>query len=116
MEPAIPGTVEHLFRHESGRMVAILTRWLGTHQVDIAEDLVQQTLVRALEVWKLKGVPERPAAWLMRVARNAAIDHQRRSGRLVSASALGVESPGLSDVSGSAELVPGEVVQIILRF
>lgn len=43
-------------------------------RLDLAEDVVQETLCRALEIWPVHGVPENPSAWLMRVARNRAID------------------------------------------
>src|SRR3954471_9706742 len=69
---------EHLFRHESGRLVAALTRIFGVHNLALAEDVVQDAFCRALEVWKVRGVPENPAAWLMAVARNRALDVVRR--------------------------------------
>jgi RNA polymerase sigma factor (sigma-70 family) len=69
---------DHLFRHEAGRMVAALTRVFGLHNLELAEDVVQDAFCRALEVWKLRGVPDNPSAWLMRTARNRAIDVLRR--------------------------------------
>lgn len=69
---------EHLFRHETGRMVATLTRIFGTHNLALAEDVVQDAFCRAFEVWKLRGVPQNPSAWLMATAKNRAIDALRR--------------------------------------
>ena len=69
---------EHLFRRESGRLVAALTRIFGVHNLALAEDVVQDAFCRALEVWKVRGVPENPAAWLMAVARHRALDVVRR--------------------------------------
>ena len=69
---------EHLFRRESGRIVATLTRIFGMHNVALAEDVVQDAFCRALEVWKLRGVPENPSAWLMATAKNRALDVLRR--------------------------------------
>jgi RNA polymerase sigma factor (sigma-70 family) len=69
---------EHLFRHESGRMVAALTRIFGVHNLALAEDVVQDAFCRALEVWKIRGIPENPSAWLMTTARNRALDVLRR--------------------------------------
>src|SRR5215469_11324099 len=69
---------EHLFRHEAGRMVATLTRIFGTHNIALAEDVVQDAFCRAFEVWKVRGVPENPSAWLMATAKNRAIDAFRR--------------------------------------
>lgn len=59
-------------------MVATLVRILGLRNVDIAEDVVQDALLRALEVWKYHGVPENPSAWLFQAARNRAVDVLRR--------------------------------------
>ncbi len=61
---------EHLFRREAGRLVAALTRLFGVHNLALAEDVVQDALCRALEVWKFRGMPENPAAWLMATAKN----------------------------------------------
>jgi RNA polymerase sigma-70 factor (ECF subfamily) len=59
-------------------MVATLTRIFGTHNLALAEDVVQDTFCRAFEVWKIRGVPENPSAWLMATAKNRAIDALRR--------------------------------------
>ena len=72
---------DHLFRHESGRMVAALTRIFGIHNLALAEDVVQDAFCRAVEVWKYRGVPENPSAWLMATAKNRAIDVLRRERR-----------------------------------
>jgi RNA polymerase sigma-70 factor (ECF subfamily) len=74
----ISRTVEHLFRHESGKMVATLTRIFGMEHLNLAEDVVQEALVRALQTWPFYGVPENPAAWIMRTSRNLALDVVRR--------------------------------------
>jgi RNA polymerase sigma factor (sigma-70 family) len=69
---------DHLFRREAGRMVAALTRLFGVHNLALAEDVVQDAFCRALDVWKFRGVPDNPAAWLMATAKNRAIDVLRR--------------------------------------
>ncbi len=69
---------DHLFRQEAGRMVATLTRIFGVQNLALAEDVVQDAFCRALEVWKLRGVPENPSAWLMATAKNRALDVLRR--------------------------------------
>ena len=68
----------HLFRREAGRMVAALTRIFGVHNLALAEDVVQDALCRALETWKVRGVPDNPSAWLMTTAKNRALDIVRR--------------------------------------
>jgi RNA polymerase sigma-70 factor (ECF subfamily) len=59
-------------------MVAYLSRIFGMGRLELAEDVVQDALCKALEAWSLHGLPENPSAWLMRVARNRAIDLVRR--------------------------------------
>jgi len=55
-------------------MVAALTRIFGVHNLPLAEDVVQHAFLRAFEVWKLRGVPENPSAWLMATAKHRALD------------------------------------------
>lgn len=69
---------DHLFRRDAGRMVATLTRIFGVHNLALVEDVVQDAFCRALEVWKFRGVPENPSAWLMATAKNRALDVLRR--------------------------------------
>jgi RNA polymerase sigma factor (sigma-70 family) len=59
-------------------MIAALIRIFGVHNLALAEDVVQDALCRALEVWKQRGVPDNPAAWLMTTAKNRALDVLRR--------------------------------------
>lgn len=73
--------IEHLFRRSSGRLVAALTRVLGSEHLSLAEDAVQDALVSALRQWSIHGEPDDPEAWLYRVARNRAIDHLRRDAK-----------------------------------
>lgn len=73
--------IDHLFRHESGKMVAVLSRLLGMQQLETAHDIVQDTLLQAMSTWSYKGLPDNPAAWLMKAAKNKAIDYLRRQKR-----------------------------------
>jgi RNA polymerase sigma-70 factor (ECF subfamily) len=70
---------DHLFRHESGKMVAILTKIFGIENLELSEDVVQETFISAVQSWGLKGLPDNPSAWLMQVARNKAIDALRKN-------------------------------------
>lgn len=70
--------LEHLFRRQAGRISAYLARVLGPAHLDLAEEAVQEAMLRALQTWPDKGPPENPAAWLFRVAQNAALDAIRR--------------------------------------
>ena len=69
---------EHFFRHEFGRIVATLTRLFGVRNLALAEDVTQDAFCRAMETWKLRGLPENPSAWLMATAKNRALDILRR--------------------------------------
>jgi RNA polymerase sigma-70 factor (ECF subfamily) len=69
---------EHFFRHESGRLVAAVTRLFGVHNLALAEDVTQHAFCRALEVWKVRGIPENPSAWLLATAKHRALDLLRR--------------------------------------
>lgn len=71
-------TVDHLFRLESGKMVSVLTRLFGFSNIEQAEDIVQDTIMKALEIWKWGKIPDNPQAWLYKTARNKAIDIIRR--------------------------------------
>jgi RNA polymerase sigma factor (sigma-70 family) len=68
--------VEAVYRIESARLIAGLTRIV--RDVGLAEDLAQDALVKALELWPQSGVPDNPGAWLMAAAKNRAIDVVRR--------------------------------------
>src|SRR5262245_40924345 len=74
----IPGLTEHLFRHEAGKLVSILTGIFGTARLQLAEDVVQEALIRALQTWPYYGIPKNPAAWLTQTAKNLALDLIRR--------------------------------------
>ncbi len=79
MGPSIHKTVDHLFRHESGRMIAVLSKLLGLQQLHMAQDIVQDTLLQAMTTWPFSGLPDNPAGWLHRVARNKAVDVLRKA-------------------------------------
>ena len=68
-----------VFREEAGRLVGALVRILGNFEV--AEEVVQDALLAALERWPIEGIPARPGAWLMTVARHRALDQLRRDAR-----------------------------------
>jgi RNA polymerase sigma-70 factor (ECF subfamily) len=95
--------VEHLFRRQAGRMVAHLTRLLGPAHLDLAEEAVQETMLRALQTWPYQGIPENAPAWLFRVAHNAAIDGIRRR-RLTA----GKEQQAVADLARSAARIDAD--------
>ncbi|TMC80408.1 MAG: sigma-70 family RNA polymerase sigma factor [Chloroflexi bacterium] len=78
--------VAAVFREEAGRLTAALVRVLGNF--DVAEEVVQDSLVAALEKWPENGIPDNPGAWLMTTARRRAIDILRRDRRYAEKVAL----------------------------
>ncbi|MEM7314710.1 MAG: sigma-70 family RNA polymerase sigma factor, partial [Planctomycetota bacterium] len=70
--------VEHFFRHESANLVAVLTRAFGIARLDLVEDMVQSAMIEAMQTWRHRGIPDNPAGWIHRVARNRILDALRR--------------------------------------
>ena len=68
--------IERFFRDAYGRAVSVLVRVCG--DIDVAEEVVQDALVAALERWPASGIPPSPAGWIITTARNRAIDRFRR--------------------------------------
>jgi RNA polymerase sigma factor (sigma-70 family) len=83
MQQGTPGeahtTLGTVFREEAGKLVGALVRILGNFEV--AEEIVQDALLVALERWPIEGIPSQPGAWLLTVARRRAIDQLRREAR-----------------------------------
>ena len=79
--PDVDATLDLLFRRRSGQLTATLTRILGIDQLDLVEEVVQDAFVQALRRWPSMGVPDNAGAWVLRVAKNRAIDVLRRQGR-----------------------------------
>jgi len=94
----------HLFRENSGKMAAVLSRMFGLHQIDLILDVVQDTFEAALTKWRFAGIPDNPSGWLMQVAKNKAINTFKRAHKTqglppayeATAAAL-TEEPELSD-------------------
>ena len=70
--------VEHFFRHEYANLVSVLTRAFSFSRINMVEDMVSSAIVEAMDSWKQKGIPDSPAAWIHRVARNRILDSIRR--------------------------------------
>lgn len=74
----VAGLIDHLFRQQAGRLVALVAAAVGPRHLDLAEEVVQDALVTALHTWPHRGIPDNPPAWLLQVARNRAVDAIRR--------------------------------------
>lgn len=71
--------IDHLFRTEYGKLVATLTRLFGTAYIQLAEDVVQDALITALNKWSVEGIPKNPSAWLIQVAKRKALNELKRN-------------------------------------
>ncbi len=98
--------VERLFRDEAGRLIALLTRLLGPAHLALAEDVTQEAFIAALGSWPRAGVPRRPSAWLLQVARRKALDALRRDRAL--ADRLPAIAAELEDVERRDDAGAGE--------
>lgn len=72
---------DSLFRHEGAKLVAVMTKIFGIERLELAEDVVQEALAKALQTWPYYGVPKNPAAWLTQTAKNLVLDRIRREKR-----------------------------------
>jgi RNA polymerase sigma-70 factor (ECF subfamily) len=111
----IPGLVDHLFRHQAGQVVATLTRIFGPRQIDLAEDVVQETLLKALRQWPYRGIPDNPGAWIMRVAKNHALDILRREHALRGKQERIAALAALDDPATPTEILDCELRDDMLR-
>jgi RNA polymerase sigma factor (sigma-70 family) len=66
--------IQHLFRTEYRKVVAVLCKWFGTEHIATAEDIASDTFLLAAETWGMKGMPANAVAWLYTVAKNKAKD------------------------------------------
>ncbi|MGH1365995.1 MAG: RNA polymerase sigma factor [Calditrichia bacterium] len=74
----VPESIDHLFRHEYGKMVAVLTKTFSSSNIQLAEDVVQEAMLEAVNQWSYKGIPNNPAGWLYKVARYKALNILKR--------------------------------------
>jgi len=104
--------VEALFRREFGRVVSTLTRIFGPRHLALAEDVAQDALIKALQLWPHRGVPANPAAWLILVARNLALDSLRREASL--AAKADEIARALSPAATTPEVIDDQLAMMFL--
>ena len=73
--------VDHLFRHKAGQMISALTRYFGIENLKLVEDIVQDSLLKALQQWPYRGIPANPGGWLWQAAKNHTLDVLRREAK-----------------------------------
>ncbi|MEQ9566561.1 MAG: sigma-70 family RNA polymerase sigma factor, partial [Pseudomonadales bacterium] len=71
--------VDHFFRTEYGKAVSHLTSKFGSSNLELAEDSVQEALIKAMQTWPYSQIPDNPTGWILKVARNKMIDQLRRN-------------------------------------
>ncbi|MEP0987738.1 sigma-70 family RNA polymerase sigma factor [Ekhidna sp.] len=77
-----PQLVDHFFRTEYGKAVSHLTSKFGASHLELAEDSVQEALIKAMQTWPYSQIPDNPTGWILRVARNKMIDQLRRDQKI----------------------------------
>jgi RNA polymerase sigma-70 factor (ECF subfamily) len=113
--------LDRVFQDSAGRIVATLVRVLGPARLDLAEEALQDAIVRALENWPHAGIPDNPSGWLFRVARNRALDLIRHDDTVREKLPLLLPPPGTEtsaddDEIGAALLTrPTTVAQRLVR-
>ncbi|MGZ8742015.1 MAG: RNA polymerase sigma factor [Nocardioides sp.] len=103
-----------VWRLESARLVAGLARM--THDIGLAEDLAQDALVAALEQWPKEGIPRKPGAWLMVVAKRRAVDHFRRTDTLrrrTAELAADLDDAVVPDLDAAVDHIPDDVLRLM---
>lgn len=75
--------VEHVFRHEYGKIIAFLTHKFGPSHLETIEDAVQEALLKAMQIWGFNEPPKNPTAWLLQVAKNKVIDSLRKEKKML---------------------------------
>lgn len=106
---SIDSLLEHLFRRQSAQIVAALTRVLGARHLSLAEEAVQDALLTALQQWPYRGIPDKPAAWLFRVARNRTLDRLRHERIVDDRAAAMAEAGDVALIDPPQTVLAGEV-------
>jgi RNA polymerase sigma factor (sigma-70 family) len=106
---------DHFFRHEYGRLVAMLSRRVGVQHLEVVEDAVQFALAAALESWPKSSVPDNPSAWLFRVAHNRVVSELRQSARRAELVARGGGEAVLEAADEPQAFLEGDVRDDVLR-
>ncbi len=103
MPSAVNQKLDHLFRHEYGKLVSLFANKYSPHLIDTIEDAVQEALYKAARQWSFQPMPNNPSAWLYRVVNNQIIDYLRKEAKSVSyeqavtADAIGEEESRLPE-------------------
>ena len=83
MTETIHTTIDHVFRNEYVKLTSSLTSKFGTSKIDLIEDAIQESLLKAVRIWSFQEIPPNPGKWLYRVSHNHIIDTLRRQSKTV---------------------------------
>lgn len=92
--------VAHFFRHQSAQMISVLSHKFGLHHIELVEDCVQETMIDAMEQWAFQGIPHKPEAWLMDVAKKKLLSQFRRQQLFVNKIAPALKTNAPPPISG----------------
>lgn len=106
---------DHFFRHEYGRLVAMLSRRIGTHHLEAIEDAVQFALASAMETWPRSSVPDNPSAWLFHVAQNHVLGELRSNARRAELASQNTRELELAPLAAPETFLAGDVRDDLLR-
>lgn len=109
---SINQTIDHLFRHEYGKLTSFLTARFGRTHIDLIEDAVQDALYKAMQLWPYKQVPNDPGKWLYRTAHNSIIDRLRRDKKSIPFEASHFEESAAETIA-DLEQIPDEQLKMI---
>lgn len=106
---------EHFFRNEYGKMVSVITKYIGTGNVQTAEDIVQETLLKAVDYWQHHGIPKNPQAWLYTTAKNLTLNFLKRKKHQLEYNDQTIEqnSEQLEKLEISEELIADEQLKMM---
>jgi RNA polymerase sigma-70 factor (ECF subfamily) len=106
---------DRFFRHEYGRLVAMISRRVGMCHLELVEDSVQAALLAAVESWPRVGAPENPSAWLFRVAHNHVVGELRQRTRRERLVADRGREDAVAAAAGPTAALSGDVRDDLLR-
>lgn len=70
--------LSEIFKTEYSNLIAVLSNYYGLKDLQLAEDIVSETFLKAMKAWSHKGIPQYPRAWLRKVAQNLYYEDYRR--------------------------------------
>lgn len=100
---------EHYFRQEYAKMVSVITRYFGLSGINLAEDIVQDTLLEALHQWEYKGLPPNPSAWLYTVAKNKALNVLKKNQKQITKETLEVFELPVEQLFAEAQIADDQL-------